>query len=169
MDFRSITIISGGQTGVDRTALDFAIEHGLEHGGWCPRGRLAEDGAISATYQLAETTSRRYAQRTEWNVRDSDGTVVFSIGQPAGGTALTLEIARRLRKPYIQLSRDGLGNSIHMASAIIVESAKRLLDFLDTYVIRRLNIAGPRSSQEPEAAEFAAQVLRAAMDFSDSR
>ena len=72
-------IISGGQTGADCAALDFAIEHGIPHGGWCPGGRLAEDGPIDARYQLKETPSANYTQRTEWNVRDSDGTVVFSI------------------------------------------------------------------------------------------
>ena len=76
---RGITILSGGQTGADRAALDFAIEFGLAHGGWCPRGRLAEDGPIDERYDLTETPSRRYNQRTEWNIRDSDATVVFSI------------------------------------------------------------------------------------------
>jgi predicted Rossmann-fold nucleotide-binding protein len=79
-DVRQITIISGGQTGADRAALDFAIEHGIPHGGWCPRGRIAEDGPIPLCYSLRETPSRRYAQRTEWNVRDSHATVVFTIG-----------------------------------------------------------------------------------------
>ena len=78
---RGITILSGGQTGADRAALDFAIEYGLPHGGWCPRGRLAEDGPIDERYELTETPSHRYAQRTEWNVRDSDATVVFSIAR----------------------------------------------------------------------------------------
>lgn len=71
-------IISGGQTGADRAALDFAIAHDIPHGGWCPSGRLAEDGRIPSRYQLRETPSPDYAQRTEWNVRDSDGTVIFS-------------------------------------------------------------------------------------------
>ncbi len=74
-------IMSGGQTGADRAALDFAIGHGIKHGGWCPKGRRAEDGAIDARYQLKETPSANFVQRTEWNTRDSDGTVVFSIGE----------------------------------------------------------------------------------------
>jgi hypothetical protein len=169
MDLRSITIISGGQTGVDRAALDFAIEHGFAHGGWCPRGRLAEDGAIPEKYLLTETPSRRYAQRTEWNVRDSDATVVFSTAsQPFGGTALTLEFARRLGKPCLHLSRDEVDTSLDSASAV-TKSAKRLLEFLTQRSVQRLNIAGPRLSQEPDAAEFASQVLRAALSFSDSQ
>ncbi|MEX0610513.1 MAG: putative molybdenum carrier protein, partial [Pirellulales bacterium] len=76
IDLRGITIISGGQTGADRAALDFALEHEIAHGGWCPRGRLAEDGPIAPRYNLQETPSRKYSQRTEWNVRDSDATVI---------------------------------------------------------------------------------------------
>lgn len=72
-------ILSGGQTGTDRAALDWAIAHGIPHGGWCPKGRKAEDGPIDGRYQLQETPSSSYVERTEWNVRDSDGTVVFSI------------------------------------------------------------------------------------------
>lgn len=97
---RTITIISGGQTGADRAALDFAIKHGFAHGGWCPRGRQAEDGSLPDRYDLRETPSRKYAQRTEWNVRDSDATAVFSIAaDPHGGTRLTLVLAERLDKP----------------------------------------------------------------------
>ena len=72
-------IISGGQTGVDRAALDFAIEHDIPYGGWCPKGRKAEDGPIGSRYLLKETPTSTYPQRTEWNVRDSDGTVIFSL------------------------------------------------------------------------------------------
>src|SRR5436189_4749506 len=89
-------IISGGQTGADRAALDFALAHGLAHGGWCPRGRLAEDGALEERYELRETPDAEYAQRTEWNVRDSDGTVIFSIAAGlTGGSKLTAEFAAK--------------------------------------------------------------------------
>src|SRR4051812_36868651 len=103
----NITIISGGQTGADRAALDFAIQHGLSHGGWCPRLRRAEDGTIPSHYLLRETPSSHYSQRTEWNIRDSDATVVFSIKtRITGGTRLTYELAERLGKPLLYLSRD---------------------------------------------------------------
>ena len=72
-------IVAGGQTGADIAALDFAIERSIPHGGWCPLGRKAEDGTIDPRYTLKETPSSGYVQRTEWNVRDSDGTVGFSI------------------------------------------------------------------------------------------
>jgi hypothetical protein len=153
MDLRSITIMAGGQTGADRAALDFAIEHGMRHGGWCPRGRLAEDGPIPARYQLQETASRKYSQRNEWNVRDSDATVLFSIGpQVYGGSRLTLAIARRLAKPYLHLVRDG--------EASIAELAEGLREFLDAHHVERLNVAGPRASQEAEIGPFVRDVLR---------
>ena len=154
-DLQKITIVSGGQTGADRAALDFAIEHDIRHAGWCPRGRPAEDGAIPPQYRLAETPLRKYSQRTEWNVRDSDATVVFSISpNPAGGTALTLAVARRLQKPWLHLCRD---------AASIAESTARLLSLLDEHAVRRLNIAGPRASQEPDVAAFVRDVLQAAI------
>ncbi|HJQ78371.1 MAG TPA: putative molybdenum carrier protein [Lacipirellulaceae bacterium] len=154
-DLRQITIVSGGQTGADRAALDFAIEHDIPHAGWCPRGRPAEDGIIPALYRLAETPLRKYSQRTEWNVRDTDATAVFSISpNPAGGTALTLAVARRLEKPWLHLCRD---------TASIAESAARLIEFLDEHRVRRLNIAGPRASQEPGVAAFVRDVLQTAL------
>ena len=150
-DFRAITIISGGQTGADRAALDFAIDRGLAHGGWCPRGRKAEDGPLPERYELRETPSRKYAQRTEWNVRDSDATVVFSIAaEPQGGTRLTLVLAERLGRPVLHLSREVLTPEA---------AAAKLRTFLDEHSVRSLNVAGPRASQEPDIAAFVASVL----------
>jgi hypothetical protein len=152
-DDRRITIISGGQTGADRAALDFAIENGFDHGGWCPRGRKAEDGAIPARYELRETPSPRYAQRTGWNIRDSDGTLVVSIAaEPQGGTRLTLELARRLGKPVLHLA---------LESAVPIDDVGlQLSDFLSEQSIQILNVAGPRASQEPEIAAFTTKVLQ---------
>jgi hypothetical protein len=98
-------IISGGQTGADRAALDFAIEYNIPHGGWCPRGRKAEDGPLTAKYLLAETPSSSYPQRTEWNVRDSDGSVIFSIASVlTGGSKKTIDFAIKHKKPWLHLS-----------------------------------------------------------------
>ena len=146
-------IISGGQTGADRAGLDFAIARGIPHGGWCPRGRLAEDGTIPARYQLSETPGPDPAQRTEWNVRASDGTVIFSIA-PAliGGSRLTAELARQYRKPCLHLSRERDGDA----------AAGRLLDFLAEHEIGVLNVAGPRQSQEPEVGRFTNATLEQA-------
>jgi hypothetical protein len=143
-------IISGGQTGADRAALDFALAHGIPHSGWCPLGRMAEDGAIPARYQLIETPSPDYAQRTEWNVRDADGTVIFSVAPVlAGGSGYTAEIAQRDGKPLLHLSRERDG----------AMAGQKLRQFLTKHRIRTLNVAGPRHSQEPGVAEFARETL----------
>jgi hypothetical protein len=148
-------IVSGGQTGVDRAALDWAIERGVAHGGWCPRGRLAEDGPLHERYRLAETPSDAYPQRTEWNVRDSDGTVVLSVGPTlTGGSLLTVDLARRLGRPCLHLSRARDG---------VEAGAAALRAFLAAHAIRVLNVAGPRASGEPEAGAFARDVLDRAL------
>lgn len=167
-DFREITIVSGGQTGADRAALDFAIDHGIPHGGWCPRGRLAEDGPLPVRYALRETPSHKYAQRTEWNIRDSDATVVFSIARsPVGGTGLTLGLAARLGKPVLHLSRDALVLEIEAQTGSPTDyaslAAARLLTFLEKHSVHTLNVAGPRASQEPEVAGCVTSVLKHAL------
>src|SRR5436309_586670 len=96
-------ILSGGQTGVDRAALDVALALGLPCDGWCPRGRKAEDGPLPDRYPLRETPTDAYAERTAWNVRDADGTLVLLRGRPSGGTALTIELADRYGKPCLVL------------------------------------------------------------------
>jgi hypothetical protein len=127
-------IISGGQTGVDRAGLDVAIASGIHHGGWCPRGRKAEDGTLASVYRLQETPSADYPQRTEWNVRDSDGTLILTRGKPTGGTALTIKLAAAHGKPCL----------------VIDLEASRSLESVSTWVaandIKVLNIAGPRES-----------------------
>ena len=133
--------------------MDWAIEHGLEHGGWCPKGRRAEDGAIPARYPLRETRSAAYIQRTEWNVRDSDGTVIFSIAERlSGGPLRTLEFAIRHRKPHLHLhagARDNAGAA--------------LTEWLRQSRIRVLNIAGSRASKEPGVGAFVRSVLDQAL------
>lgn len=147
-------IVSGGQTGVDRAALDWAILRGIEHGGWCPKGRLAEDGPIAAKYHLSETPSSEYAVRTEWNVRDADATLIVSLGESIqGGTELTRRLAMAYDKPLIHVSTD-LGVDL---------SAKRLQQFLSRHDVRILNIAGPRALEEPGAGRFVHAVLDAVL------
>jgi hypothetical protein len=99
---KPITIVSGGQTGADRAALDWALAHNVPCGGWCPKGRKAEDGPIEPKYPLKATPSGSYLQRTEWNVRDSDANVLFSI-EPTltGGSNKTVEFARKHRKALV--------------------------------------------------------------------
>ena len=143
-------IISGGQTGVDRAALNFAIAHRIPHGGWCPRGRRAEDGIIKLRYHLTETPNASCLQRTEWNVRDSDATLILSI-EPTlrGGSKQTARFAQQYRKPWLHLSRTKDAKS----------APKRLAGFLVQHKVKTLNVAGPRKSEEPGAARFARKVL----------
>jgi hypothetical protein len=100
-----VKIVSGGQTGPDRAALDVAIAVGLDHGGWRPKHRNAEDGRIDPRYQLKETPASSYVQRTEWNFRDSDGTVIFTLAdQLSGGGRKTADFAAGCRKPWLHLA-----------------------------------------------------------------
>jgi hypothetical protein len=150
MGIEVLKLVSGGQTGADRAALDFAIEHQIPHGGWCPSGRLAEDGQIPARYRLTETPDPNYSQRTEWNVRDSDGTVVFSIGPVVrGGTRETIALARAHQRPLLHLSRNGGPATPEL----------ELLRFIKDNHIRTLNVAGPRMSTEPGVAAFVRDIL----------
>lgn len=151
-----VKIISGGQTGADRAALDFALARGMPHGGWCPKGRLAEDGPIPPHYQLTETAQAEYDQRTDWNVRDSDATVIFSsTSELTGGSRTTAERAGRHRKPLL-----------HLVQGKGVEPPERaLIEFIHTHRIRVLNVAGPRASQEPGIAAFVTDTLRRAFDL----
>jgi len=143
-------IISGGQTGADRAALDWAIANQVAHGGWCPKGRKAEDGIIAPCYKLTETPSSQYSERTQWNVRDSDGTVVFSLSKAiSGGTLLTVELAKNYEKPYIHLCKKLTYRDI----------VSQFQSFLLKFEIINLNIAGPRASEEPEVYKFVREIL----------
>ena len=128
-------IVSGGQTGVDRAALDAALSLEVPCGGWCPKGRKAEDGRLDARYPLKEARSREYAERTTLNVRDSDGTLVLTIGEPSGGTLQTINDAARLERPCLVLDI-----SIHAKKSTVLSWAKN-------NSVRILNIAGPRESK----------------------
>jgi len=143
-------IISGGQTGADRAALDVAIQKGIPRGGWCPKGRLAEDGTIPWGYTLNETPSSDYEQRTEWNVRDSDATVIFSIGAELnGGSILTKEFTMQYGKPCIHISQQRDGES----------GSEKLSAFLRDRQITCLNVAGPRTSEEPGIGGYVTETL----------
>ena len=148
-------IVSGGQTGADRAALDVALELGLATGGWIPRGRRAEDGTIPERYDgLVETDSDAYALRTERNVRDSDATVVFAFGPPTGGSALTARLARSLGKPLLTLDLERCASEA---------GAVRVRAWLAETRPRILNVAGPRASEETRISGATARILRAAL------
>ena len=124
-------IISGGQTGVDRAALDVALELELPCGGWCPKGRKAEDGPIDCRYPLRETNSSDYRVRTEKNVKDSDGTLILTWGAPTGGTAFTIKMAEKHKKPYLVFDLSKNMDSTHAVNWIKAQG------------IAALNVAGP--------------------------
>jgi hypothetical protein len=144
-------IVSGGQSGVDRAALDVALERGIPCGGWCPKGRLAEDGPINAKYPVCETPSAMYAERTRWNVRDSDGTLVLTWGPPTDGTAFTVEFSAELGKPCLVVD---LAEEAGVTEAIA---------WIEANAIGTLNVAGPRASKffliYDEATAFLGRLL----------
>jgi hypothetical protein len=150
---KRLKIISGGQTGADRAALDWAIKNGIPYGGWCPKGRRAEDGPIDAKYQLQETPRCSPLQRTEWNLRDSDGTLILSVGKRlSGNSSETLEFAIKHRKPYL-----------HLSAVFKEHAASELRKWMQQKNIRVLNVAGPEASKEPEVAAFVIATLDLAL------
>ena len=150
-------IISGGQTGADRAGLDFAIEAGLEHGGSVPRGRIAEDGIISQKYRVTELSSESYEVRTRQNVRDSDGTVVFTLAPIAtGGTKLTIDYATEIGKPLLRIYPEEGQND----PDVITKAVDQLRHFIQSNNIEILNVAGSRESIEPGIYAFTLDVLR---------
>lgn len=143
-------IISGGQSGADRAALDAAIRLGIPHGGWLPRGRKAEDGPLPARYRLKETDSDRYRDRTEKNIVDSDGTLIISFGPLTGGSALTESLALRHDRPCLTIDLE----EVSRADAVIAVEK-----WFKRFAIRTLNVAGPRASNEPRIYEAVLALL----------
>lgn len=143
-------IVSGGQTGVDRAALDWAIKYGLPHGGWCPKGRVAEDGALDGRYALQETESDGYRQRTKRNVIDSDGTLILNFGELSDGSLTTLRFAERLGKPCLVVQLESEAAGVWQAA-----------EWLRAHGVGIVNIAGPRESKRPG-------IYRATLAFLDS-
>ena len=141
-------IVSGGQTGVDRGALRAAVSLGIAHGGWCPAGRLAEDGPIDKIYQLSETESLEYAVRTERNVTGSDATLILCRGTFSGGTQLTRALAEQHGKPCLVVD---LGTDPPVAEVTAWLAANN---------VEVLNVAGPRESTCPGIGAAAEEFVR---------
>ena len=147
---KALRIISGGQTGVDRAALDVALEHGTECGGWCPAGRLDEFGKIPDQYPVQELPSGGFTERTLQNVKYSDGTVVLYLGELRGGTEQTVRFCVDLKRPYQLID----------ASKFSAEDAAKLMaEFVRENKIGILNVAGPRQSDWPEGYDYAFRAL----------
>lgn len=151
-------IVSGAQTGADRAGLDVAIRHAFPHGGWCPKGRKAEDGVIGGgQYQLVETPSASYLQRTEWNARDSDVTVVFTLAKNVtGGSLRTIEFAKKHKKPCVHIS------------CAEYQPAEALIRFVEEHAIKVLNVAGSRESKEPGIWKWTYSVIEDSFFWSDN-
>jgi len=149
-------IMSGGQTGADRAALDFAIERSIPHGGWVPKGRKAEDGMVPARYQVTEMATTSYPKRTRRNVLDSDGTVIITLGKARGGSALTIRAADEFRRPRLHIELDKTDTD---------EAAKGLRTWVIENDISVLNIAGPRASEEPGIYGATKEVLEKALHW----
>ena len=139
-------VVSGGQTGVDRAALDAAIFVEIPHGGWCPKDRRSESGPIPDLYQLTETDSRNYAVRTEQNVIDSDGTLILFEDILSGGTELTSKLARKHKRPCLCLDLAGF---VDWTEEDFNQAITTTTDWLATHSLNVLNIAGPRESSAP--------------------
>ncbi len=147
-EFRIERIVSGGQTGVDRAALDVAIELDIPHGGWCPRGRRAEDGVIPECYQVREHPSEYYADRTRQNVLDADGTLVLYGDRLEGGTLMTAKFAEAQGKAVYRVRLSGRISYV------------ACIEWFEAEKIRVLNVAGPRASKDPHIYTKALRYLR---------
>ncbi|MFP3911309.1 MAG: putative molybdenum carrier protein [Desulfobacteraceae bacterium] len=143
-------IISGGQTGADRAALDVAIRLGIPHGGWVPKGRRAEDGRIANRYHLKEMPSGHYWKRTQQNVLDAEGTLIISHGKLKGGSALTLKLARKHGRACLHVNLDQLS---------VAEGARQIRSWIKAQAITVLNVAGPRASEAPQIYREATATL----------
>ena len=143
-------IISGGQTGVDRGALDAALQAGIECGGTCPAGRKAEDGIIPEIYPLTELASNIYSDRTRKNVVDSDATLIIYFGQLEGGTAYTRQCCICEAKPYLVI------DATRQEQEVLVQ---QIMTFIKHNKIEILNVAGPRASKVPVAQKMTNQLL----------
>lgn len=143
-------IVSGGQTGADRAALDFAIKHSYTHGGWVPPGRKAEDGSIPLKYQLTELTEGGFRQRTRRNVEDTEGTLIVNLGKLDGGSLATRTFAQKMGKPNLVVQLDTGVSSATLAS---------VLAWLREHTIKTLNVAGPRESKRPGIYRLTGELL----------
>lgn len=186
-------LISGGQTGVDRAALDFALAMKIPCSGWCPAGRRAEDGPIAACYPLLEAASELYQQRTRLNVRDSDATLIIADGSSSNGTRLTIEYCQKMRKPFHIVNSEAFLE--HLPRLKAHDSSKfaapeingqpwqinennlndvewfelvEVLNWLHRIRPCILNIAGPRKSESPQTETLARSLLRLILMPSES-
>ncbi len=145
-----IKIISGGQTGADQAALDYAIQMNIPHGGWIPKGRLTEDGPLPKKYDLQEMPTKSYPKRTEKNIIESDGTLIISHGTLTGGSELTRKLANKHNKPFLHIDMDSME---------ILPAVHRFQTWLTDNGIKVLNVAGSRASEDPRIYLMTTKIL----------
>ena len=143
-------IISGGQTGADQAALDVAIKDNIPHGGWIPKGRKTENGILPEKYHLQEMPTASYPKRTEKNILDSDGTLIFSRGKLTGGSALTRKLAKQHSKPWLHIDLDKVAET---------EADLVIAGWIDKHEIQILNVAGPRASKDTGIHDIVMEIL----------
>jgi len=147
-------IISGGQTGADRAALDAAIEYGVPHGGWIPKGRRTENGRLPDRYILQETSNIGYPQRTELNLLESDGTLIFSHGKLIGGSALTQKLAKKHIRPCLHIDLDEITD---------YKAVEIIRSWIDVRGIEVLNVAGSRASKDPLIYDAVKDIIKSVL------
>jgi hypothetical protein len=157
---RLTRIVSGGQTGVDRAALDAAIAAGIETGGWCPRDRRSEDGSIPVRYPLRETASKSYAVRTEWNVRDSDATLILVLDRISSGTRLTIDSAKTQARPLrIEYLCQPSLKTLIADDVSLEQRVADVVEWIGREQVKTLNVAGPRGSSRKDVYQNALKFL----------
>jgi len=144
-------IISGGQTGADQAALDVAIQLGISHGGWIPKGRLTENGMLDDKYHLKEMETANYNKRTEQSVIDSDGTLIISHGKLTGGSEYTRDMVLGHGHPWLH---------IDLNKTESFQAAKQIKSWLAEHEIEVLNVAGPRASKDPDIYQATVHILK---------
>ena len=152
-------IISGGQTGADQAALDVAIKLNIPHGGWIPKGRKTEDGILPEKYHLQEMPTASYPKRTEKNILDSDGTLIFSRGKLTGGSALTRKLAKQHNKPWLHIDLEKAGET---------EAESVIAGWIDKHEIQILNVAGPRASKDHGIYDIVMEILESVVQSQTS-
>ena len=146
-----VCVVSGGQTGVDRGALEAALDSGVTCGGWCPEARQAEDGTIPARYPVTELAGSGYDARTRKNVEDSDATLVITFGIASAGTAKTIEFCVTLGRPHLV---------IDAATMPLAQAVGEAVQFVRQQGVTCLNVAGPRASGEPRGFDYSYALVR---------
>jgi len=144
-------IVSGGQTGADQAALDVAIKFAIPHGGWISKGRKTENGPLPDQYRLKEMPAVSYYKRTEQNVLDSDATLIISHGKLTGGSYYTRRMAKHYHRPWLHIDLDKVNS---------FEAAKKINSWILKNNIEKLNVAGPRASEDPKIYQAAFDLIQ---------